>query len=80
MSLLVDLYRGRAVDTEGRSLKDVLSWPDDELEVVHDFVQWLFPLPEPSRFNPDAPLLTTSLPSMPTPSCVPTFYSHTTVS
>ena len=25
---------------------------------VHDFIQWLFPLPEPSRFNLNAPLLT----------------------
>ncbi len=27
------------------------------MEDIHDFIQWLFPLPEPSRFNPDAPLL-----------------------
>jgi hypothetical protein len=58
MSRLLDFYRGQAADTEGRSLADVLGWPDDEFEAVHDFVQWLFPLPEPSRFNPDAPLLT----------------------
>jgi hypothetical protein len=25
---------------------------------VHDYIQWLFPLDEPSRFNPDAPLVT----------------------
>jgi hypothetical protein len=25
---------------------------------VHDYIQWLFPLDEPSRFNADAPLLT----------------------
>ncbi len=25
---------------------------------MHDYIQWLFPLDEPSRFNPDAPLLT----------------------
>jgi hypothetical protein len=56
---LLDFYRGQSTDTEGRRLSDIVSWPDDELEAVHDFVQWLFPLPEPSRFNPDAPLLTT---------------------
>ena len=57
MSRLTDFYRGFATDTEGRTLSEVWSWDDEELEVVHDWVQWLFPLPEPSRFNPDAPLL-----------------------
>jgi hypothetical protein len=26
--------------------------------MVHDYIQWLFPLPAASRFNPDAPQLT----------------------
>ena len=58
MSRLVEFYRGQAPDSEGRSLREIWAWGDDELEAVHDFIQWLFPLPEPSRFNPDAPLLT----------------------
>jgi hypothetical protein len=58
MSRLVDFYRGQGADAEGRSLTDIWAWGDDELEAVHDFIQWLFPLPEPSQFNPDAPLLT----------------------
>src|SRR5215467_5394240 len=58
MSRLLDFYRGQATDSEGRWLHDVWSWDDEELESVHDFIQWLFPLPEPSQFNPDAPLLT----------------------
>src|ERR1700722_17615388 len=57
MSHLLDFYRGQGTDTEGRSLKDILAWSDDEFEAVHDFVQWLFPLPEPSNYNPDAPIL-----------------------
>jgi hypothetical protein len=57
MSHLVDFYRGDGRDTEGRWLKDLWTWDDDRLEAVHDFIQWWFPLPEPSRFNPDAPLL-----------------------
>jgi hypothetical protein len=57
MSGLVDFYRGRAADSVGRQLADLWAWDDNELEVVHDFIQWLFPLPEASRFNPDAPLL-----------------------
>jgi hypothetical protein len=58
MSQLREFYRGNAVDREGRWLRDIRRWSDDELEFVHDFIQWMFPLPEPSRFNPDAPLLT----------------------
>jgi hypothetical protein len=58
MSQLLDFYRGQAPDSEGRWIRDLWTWDDDALESVHDFIQWLFPLPEPSRFNPDAPLLT----------------------
>lgn len=58
MSQLIDFYRGEGADAEGRRLDDILTWRDNMLEAVHDFIQWLFPLPEPSRFNPDAPLLT----------------------
>ena len=59
MSRLVEFYRGQARDTEGRRLEEIWAWDDDSLEAVHDFIQWLFPLPEPSAFNPDAPILRT---------------------
>jgi hypothetical protein len=36
---------------------DIWAFDHDQLEKVHNFVQWLFPLPEPSDFNKDAPLL-----------------------
>ena len=58
MSRLVDFYRGENTDARGRFLKDIWDWNDNELEQVHDFIQWLFPLPEPSQFNSNAPLLT----------------------
>jgi hypothetical protein len=57
MSRILDYYRGEGTDTKGRSLKEIWDWDNDSLEEVHDFIQWLFPLPEPSQFNPDAPLL-----------------------
>jgi hypothetical protein len=57
-SPLLDFYRGHGTDAEGRFLKDIWTWENHDLEGVHDFIQWLFPLPEPSQFNPDAPLLT----------------------
>jgi hypothetical protein len=58
MSQLTDFYRGTSTDSEGRTLAELWAYSDDDLEDVHDFIQWLFPLREPSRFNPDAPLVT----------------------
>jgi hypothetical protein len=58
VSRLTDFYRCETTDIEGRRIEEIWGWSDDELEVVHDFAQWLFPLPEPSVYNPDAPLLT----------------------
>jgi hypothetical protein len=58
MSRLLDFYRGHGVDAEGRTIARVWGFSDAELEAVHDFIQWLFPLRDRSRFNPDAPLLT----------------------
>lgn len=49
--------RGDGPDGGGRRLADVLAFDDDGVEAVHDFIQWLFPLPEPSRAVPGAPVL-----------------------
>ncbi len=57
MSCLTDFYDG-GQDCEGRTLWYILAQNDSYLEFGHDWVQWLFPLPEPSNFNPDAPILT----------------------
>jgi hypothetical protein len=55
---LVDFYRSASPDDRGRTLEQICSWDDDQLEAVHDYIQELFPLPEPSRFSSRAPLLT----------------------
>jgi hypothetical protein len=57
MSRLVEFYRGTGEDSEGRKLADLWAFSDDEMEFHHDFVQWMFPLEEPSRFNFRAPTL-----------------------
>lgn len=54
---LLAFYAGTAPDDRGRSLADVQSMTDDELEGVHDYIQWLFPLRERSGANPWAPVL-----------------------
>ncbi len=45
---------------QGRTHAQILAWSDSALEAVHDYIQWLFPLPEPSGSNPLAPVLTPS--------------------
>jgi hypothetical protein len=57
-TVLISFYSGNGLDANGRTLSEILSWDDNRLETVHDYIQWLFPLTEPSQFNPDAPLLT----------------------
>ncbi len=56
-SSVLDFYREESTDNRGRRLSEILGWPDAELEGVHNYIQWLFPLPEPSGANPSAPLL-----------------------
>ena len=54
---LIAFYRDGAQDDAGRTWEQIVLWPDERLEAVHDFIQWLFPLPEPSGANPWAPTL-----------------------
>lgn len=44
-------------DDQGRSLDEILGWDEARLELVHDYIQWIFPLPELSGANPWAPVL-----------------------
>lgn len=44
-------------DSYGRTQEDILSWTDTQLERSHNYIQMLFPLPEGSMFNYDAPVI-----------------------
>jgi hypothetical protein len=54
---ILAFYEGSAPDDHGRFRGEILQFDDDQLESVHDFIQWLFPLPEQSGANPSAPRL-----------------------
>jgi hypothetical protein len=54
---LISFYRDGARDDRGRTLAEIVAWDDHALEDIHDFIQWLFPLPERSGANPAAPVL-----------------------
>jgi hypothetical protein len=59
-SRIVNFYLGADPDSQGRQIQQVWSWDYSELEYVHDYIQWLFPLTEASNFNRRAPILTES--------------------
>jgi hypothetical protein len=54
---LTEFYRGQTRDHAGRRIADIWAFSHDELESIHDFIQWLFPLEAPSPVNPEAPTL-----------------------
>jgi hypothetical protein len=55
---IVMFLEGEGTDARGRTVFDVLAMDDVAMERTHDFIQWLFPLPEPSAAVPDSPVLT----------------------
>jgi len=56
-SPLLRFYLGQAPDHAGRGFDAILRWDNPRLEVTHDYIQWLFPLPTRSAFGDNAPLL-----------------------
>jgi hypothetical protein len=59
-SRITGFYLGETPDHRGRILDDLHTQTLEGLERNHDYIQWLFPLPERSSANPDAPLLSAS--------------------
>jgi Opioid growth factor receptor (OGFr) conserved region len=56
-SSLISFYEGTGRDQRGRSLSQILQWGADRLESSHDYIQTLFPLPEESGVNWNAPII-----------------------
>lgn len=54
---LLAFYAGTGTDAAGRTIEDIWAFDAERLESVHDYIQWLFPVAQPSKYNPDAPLL-----------------------
>jgi hypothetical protein len=57
LSAVAGFLAGGGVDHAGRAIADVLAFDDATLEARHDFIQWLFPLAEPSGAVPSSPVL-----------------------
>lgn len=57
MSKLIRFYEGEIPDHMGRFINTIWRLDHFWLEHTHDYIQWLFPLPEKGRFNGFAPVL-----------------------
>jgi len=55
---IVEFYKGNAPDIKGRYISDILTYNYEQLENIHDYIQWIFPLNKPSYYNKSAPILT----------------------
>ncbi len=59
MSQILSFLKGEGKGA-GRTLDDVFNLTDAEMEQGHTWVQWAFPLPEPSKAQPASPVATQS--------------------
>ena len=55
---LIAFYSGKGTDDRGRRIDEIWRFSHEELESVHDYVQWLFPTRHESLYSPEAPVLT----------------------
>ena len=58
MTEIVGFLEGKIPYRRGRILAMLLQQTDHQAETNHDYIQWLFPLDEPSRSVNGAPVLT----------------------
>ena len=54
---VLHFLEGAIPDGRGRTLSMIMAFDDQTIESTHDFIQWMFPLDEPSRSHPGAPVL-----------------------
>lgn len=55
-SEIIDFYKGRK-NKNKVSLEDIWNLDYKDLEHIHNYIQWLFPIVEPSYWNRDTPKL-----------------------
>jgi hypothetical protein len=56
-AMLIPFYLGESTDSRDRTIAQIWKWDVEDLECTHDYIQWLFPLAEQSRFNENAPII-----------------------
>jgi hypothetical protein len=54
---LYNFYCHKGTDAAGRTFDDIMAFNDEQLEKVHDYIQWIFPSLTPSGSQPQSPIL-----------------------
>jgi len=57
MNNLITFYNGGMVHPDGYTMDGILAENDYWLEVKHTYIQWLFPLKQPSAAVPGSPII-----------------------
>jgi hypothetical protein len=57
MSDILNFFIDNGTDYKGRTLDEILNMSDTKLEVIHNIIQWVFPLHEKSYHAVDSPVL-----------------------
>ena len=55
--LVLKFFKGEDDSRIPYSIDRVAEFTDDEMEMYHDFIQWVYPTIKPSHFHPDAPTI-----------------------
>jgi hypothetical protein len=58
VSRVLDFYRGELRHPRGVTIESIWGWDHGQLEYEHTYIQWLFPLRDPSRAVPGSPTIT----------------------
>ena len=56
--MIIGFLEAKTPDYRGRMIVSLWKQTDHQAESTHDYIQWLFPLDEPSRSVNGAPILT----------------------
>lgn len=55
--LVLKFFRGVEDERIPRTVDQVEAFSDDDMEMYHDFIQWVYPTIQPSNLHPDAPVI-----------------------
>jgi len=58
MTQLTEFLLADGKTSSGKTFGQIMNQQNSEFEMAHDQIQWMFPLPEPSRAQPGSPILT----------------------
>ena len=55
---ILKFYFGNGTDQSKRTIHDIWNFSNNQLEKVHNYIQWIFPTSKKSDYNTHAPVLT----------------------